>query len=77
VFGDRIFLATAIAEEGEAPLKLGAGGEPTAADDNGEQSWVVLCYNKLTGAELWRETAHIKDYRELVVTPRHPMLILV
>ncbi len=58
VFGDRIFLATAIAEEGEAPLKLGAGGEPTAADDNGEQSWVVLCYNKLTGAELWRRTAH-------------------
>lgn len=58
VFGDRIFLATAIAEEGEAPLKIGRGGKPTAADDNGVQSWVVLCYNKLTGAELWRRTAH-------------------
>jgi len=58
VFGDRIFLMTAIADEGEAPLKIGAGGKPTAADDNGEQSWVVLCYNKLTGAELWRKTAH-------------------
>ncbi len=58
VFGDRIFLATAIADAGEAPLKLGAGGAPTAADDNDEQSWVVLCYNKLTGAELWRRTAY-------------------
>jgi outer membrane protein assembly factor BamB len=58
VFGDRIFLATAIAEEGEAPLKLGPGGQPTAADDNGVQSWVVLCYDKLTGAELWRRTAY-------------------
>jgi len=58
VFGDRIFLATAIAEAGEATLKLGPGGQPTAADDNGEQSWVVLCYNKLTGAELWRRTAY-------------------
>jgi len=58
VFGDRIFLVTAIAEAGEAPLKVGPGGKPTAADDNGEQNWVVLCYNKLTGAELWRRTAY-------------------
>jgi outer membrane protein assembly factor BamB len=58
VFGDRIFLTTAIADEGRAPLKISAGGKPTAADDNGEQSWVVLCYNKLTGAEVWRKTAH-------------------
>jgi len=58
VFGDRIFLTTAIADEGEALLKIGAGGKPTAADDNGVQSWIVLCYNKLTGSELWRKTAH-------------------
>jgi len=58
MFGDRIFLATAISEAGNAPLKLGAGGAPTAADDHGEQSWVVLCYNKLTGVELWRRTAY-------------------
>jgi outer membrane protein assembly factor BamB len=58
VVGNRIFLATAIASEGKAPLKVGRGGRPDAADDNGEQSWVVLCYNKLTGAELWRKTAH-------------------
>jgi len=58
VYGDRIFLATAIASDGKAPLKVGASGRPEAADDNGEQSWVVLCYDRLTGKELWRRTAH-------------------
>ncbi len=57
VRGNRIFLTTAIASDGEAPLQVGRGGQPTAADDNGEQSWVVLCYDKHTGDELWRRVA--------------------
>ncbi len=57
VSGDRIYLVTAISAEGDAPLMVGRGGKPTAAADNGEQSWVVLCYNRLTGDELWRKTA--------------------
>jgi outer membrane protein assembly factor BamB len=58
VHGNRIFVATAIASDGKAPLKVGLGGQPDAADDNGDQSWVVLCYDRLTGHELWRKTAH-------------------
>jgi len=58
VWGDRIFLCTAIAENGKSPLVLGAGGRPTAADDSGQHCWVILCYNKTTGEELWRKTAH-------------------
>jgi outer membrane protein assembly factor BamB len=58
VQGDRIFLLTAIASSGKAPLQVGRGGKPDAADDNGEQSWVVLCYDRLSGDELWRKTAH-------------------
>ena len=57
VVGDKIFLATAIASDGKAPLMVGRGGKPTAADDNGRQSWVVLCYDRRTGKELWRQTA--------------------
>ena len=56
--GNRIFLTSAIARDGKAPLQVGRGGQPDAADDNGEQSWVVLCYDRLTGDELWRRTAH-------------------
>ncbi|MFK7817295.1 MAG: FG-GAP-like repeat-containing protein [Planctomycetaceae bacterium] len=55
--GDRLYLATAIAESGNAPLKVGRGGRPDAADDDGEQSWVVLCYDRKTGKEIWRQIA--------------------
>lgn len=58
IFGDKIFLATAVASDGKAPLKVDAGGAPTAADDNGEQKWLLLCYDKTNGKELWRKTAH-------------------
>ncbi len=58
ISGDRIFLATAIAAEGNAPLKVGRGGAPDAADDHGEQSWVVLCYDRHTGEQIWQQTAH-------------------
>ena len=58
VWGERIYLATAIRTEGDAPLVTTGGGAPTAADDDVEQSWVVLCYEAGTGRELWRRTAH-------------------
>ena len=58
VLGNRIYLCSAIRKAaGRAPLKIAAGGEPTAADDDDEQSWVVLCYDALSGKELWRKTA--------------------
>jgi outer membrane protein assembly factor BamB len=38
-------------------LQIGRSGAADAADDNGEQSWVVLCYDASTGRELWRRTA--------------------
>ena len=57
IAGNRIFVLTAIASTGDAPLKVGGGGRPEAADDNGEQRWVVLCYDKQTGKELWRNVA--------------------
>lgn len=58
ISGDRVFLATAVASDGKAPLKVGPGGRPEAAEDNGEQSWLLLCYDKNTGKEVWRRTAH-------------------
>ena len=58
LWADRIFVPTAIAKDGPAPLKLTPGGAPTAAEDNGEQRWVVLCYDRVSGREIWRRTAH-------------------
>jgi outer membrane protein assembly factor BamB len=39
-------------------LKVGpTAGEPTAAEDNDEQSWVVLCYDSRSGTQLWQKAA--------------------
>ncbi|MCM2374638.1 outer membrane protein assembly factor BamB family protein [Aporhodopirellula aestuarii] len=56
--GDRIFLLTAVADKGDLELNIAAGGNIDAAEDDGSQSWIVLCYDKTTGKEIWRQTAH-------------------
>ncbi|MDG2168579.1 MAG: PQQ-binding-like beta-propeller repeat protein [Opitutales bacterium] len=56
VWGDRIFLCTAVSDA-DPELMLGRGGRPTAADDERTHSWLVLCYDKKSGKELWRKTA--------------------
>lgn len=58
IVGNRIYVCSAVrAAAGKAPLKLAVGGEPTAAEDNGEQSWVILCFDATSGKELWRKVA--------------------
>ncbi len=57
IIGDKIFLATAVPTSGDAPLNVGPNGGIAAADDNGEQTWWVLCYDKATGMEKWRKAA--------------------
>ena len=58
VAGDRVFLLTAVPDEGETELNIAAGGNIDAAEDSGAYSWIVLCYDAETGKELWRQTAH-------------------
>lgn len=57
VWENNIFLATAVPAMNDVPLQVGRGGNIEAADDNGEQTWLVLCYDKASGKELWRKEA--------------------
>lgn len=57
VVGDRVIVATAVAADGNAALQVGRGGNIKAAEETGEQSWLLLCFDRRTGAELWRQTA--------------------
>ncbi|MBL8220771.1 MAG: PQQ-binding-like beta-propeller repeat protein [Bryobacterales bacterium] len=57
IWGNKLFLATAVSASGKAPLKLGLYGDRDAADDDGEQSWKVLCFDKRNGRLLWERTA--------------------
>ena len=56
VWGNRIFVATAVRLAGKAPLKIGYYGDSTAAEDNDEQRWMILCFDKKSGRRLWERT---------------------
>lgn len=56
IAGNQLFLLTAVAKDGAAPLDIEAGGQPTAAEDNETQDWLLLCYDKTNGQELWQRT---------------------
>lgn len=58
VWGDRLFVATAVNSTGKAPIKLGLYGDRTAAEETAEQAWKILCFDKRTGKMLWEQTAH-------------------
>jgi len=67
VWGARLFICTAVPEGEKAELVLGAGGAPTPADDSRQHRWVILCFDKTTGKELWRKIA----YEGMPRTTRH------
>ncbi len=58
IVGNRIYVCSAVRKAaGKAPLSLVVSGAPTAAEDNGEQDWMVLCYDAATGKQLWSKAA--------------------
>jgi outer membrane protein assembly factor BamB len=57
IWGNRLFITTAISSTGAATLKLSIHDNGAPADDNGEQTWIVYCLDKRTGKILWQRTA--------------------
>src|SRR5215813_6859631 len=57
IWGNKIFVTTAVSEAGEASLKVGLYGDIGAANDRGPQKWKVLCLDKETGRLGWERTA--------------------
>jgi len=57
VWGDRLFLMTAIREQGEAELTVGLYGAVAPVPDEGPHEFRVLCYDKNTGDLLWDRLA--------------------
>ena len=60
VWGDKIYVTTAIAadEAAGSSLKVGLYGDIAAAEDMGLQSWRLFCLDKKTGEVLWQKTLH-------------------
>jgi outer membrane protein assembly factor BamB len=57
VWGDQLFLTTAISSRTDATFKPGLYGEGTASEDRTVHKWDVLALDKRTGKVLWQRTA--------------------
>jgi outer membrane protein assembly factor BamB len=58
VWGDRIFVTTAVSSRGNATFKPGLYGEGTASDDTSTQQWQVIALDKKSGKIIWTQTAY-------------------
>ncbi len=58
VWGDRVFVTTAISSRGGATFKPGLYGEGTASEDRSVQRWVVMALDRGTGRVVWQQTAY-------------------
>ena len=58
VWGDRLFVTTAITGKKEAELKVGRYGDIKAVDDSTEHVWRVYSLDKLTGKTIWDREVH-------------------
>ena len=57
IWGDRLFVTTAVSSEREASFKPGLYGSGEASRDRSVQEWRILCLDKQSGKLLWEKTA--------------------
>ncbi len=57
LWGDRIFLTSAVPAAGESALKLGLYGDITPVEGEGAQRFIVYCLDRESGKILWQHTA--------------------
>jgi outer membrane protein assembly factor BamB len=58
VWGDQLFVSTAISGKADASLRPGLYGDIQSVQDDTPHEWRVYCLNKKTGAIVWQRTAH-------------------
>jgi outer membrane protein assembly factor BamB len=58
VWGDRVFVSTAISSRTDATFKPGLYGAGTASEDRTPQKWVVMAFDRRTGKTVWDRTAY-------------------
>lgn len=68
IWGDWLFLTTAVSSERDASFKPGLYGSGEASRDRSVQEWQILCLDKKSGKLLWTKTptqGNPKDKRHL------------
>ncbi len=58
IWGDKLFITTAVSGKGKADFRHGLYGDGDASDDRSVHKWLVYCLNKRNGEVLWKSLAH-------------------
>jgi outer membrane protein assembly factor BamB len=58
IWGNRIYLTTAVAEGDEGGLKIGLYGDVDSVEEDKVYAFKVLCYSKKNGKLIWEKTAN-------------------
>jgi outer membrane protein assembly factor BamB len=58
VWGNKLFVLTAVSGQEKPELKVGLYGSGDSANDSTEHQWKVYCLDKKTGKILWERVAH-------------------
>jgi outer membrane protein assembly factor BamB len=58
IWGDRLFITTAIGKSGDAGFNPGSQIGVVSVNDSSVHIWKVLCIDKNNGKTLWEKTAH-------------------
>ena len=58
VWGDRIFVTTAVSSRGQDTFKPGLYGDGDASEDRSRHRWLILALDKRTGKTLWERVAY-------------------
>jgi outer membrane protein assembly factor BamB len=64
VWGDRVFVTTAVSSNPKATFKPGLYGDGDASDDRSPQKWMLYALDKRTGKVLWERIAFEGEPRE-------------
>jgi len=67
VWGDRVYVTTAVAAGGSVPLKVGRSGSGDEVEELSEHRWLVLAIAKKTGETIWETEVG----RAVPLTKRH------
>ncbi len=68
VWGDRVYITTAISSDAKQTFRTGLYGDTDSVNDSSAHKWKLLALDKKTGKILWEQTAH----EGIPKTKRHP-----
>ncbi len=58
VWGDRVFVTTAVSSRPDATFRPGLYGDGDASDDRSRHRWILMALDKHTGRVVWERVAH-------------------